>query len=211
MNISTKLKQLYNYKWTVNTSDVEWMQCEHINKTGTMILLQAKIDHLRSTLDTLPQTNGTVTNEQVQSYLESLTITLSTEMKNRKLKLYPETFSTKVSVKEYDTSITTNYQCKMKQIPVNINDATTGHKLQGMSKDVIIVASWPAKSMFKNWEYVVLSRVQTLSGLYLVKSIEINKSFEPSDELKRYIKHAREKETTLLTTRKDAMSKIKWM
>jgi hypothetical protein len=100
----------------------------------------------------------------------------------------------------------------MKQIPADINDATTGHKLQGMSKNVIIVASWPTKSMFKNWEYVVLSCVRTLAGLYLVKPIDINKSFEPSDkQLKRYIKHAKEKETTLLTTRKDAMSKIKWM
>jgi hypothetical protein len=99
----------------------------------------------------------------------------------------------------------------MKQIPANVNDATTGHKLQGMSKDIIIVASWPTKSMFKNWEYVVLSHVQTLSGLYHVKPIDINKSFEPSDELKRYIKHAKEKVTTLLTTRKDAVSMFKWM
>jgi cell fate (sporulation/competence/biofilm development) regulator YmcA (YheA/YmcA/DUF963 family) len=95
--------------WTVNASDVEWVQCEHINKTGTMIKLQAEIDQLRSTLDTLPQTNRTATNEQVQSHLESLTNTLSTKMNNRKFKLDPKTFSTKVSVKEYDTSITTNY------------------------------------------------------------------------------------------------------
>jgi hypothetical protein len=99
----------------------------------------------------------------------------------------------------------------MKQIPANINDATTGHKLQGMSKDVIIVASWPTKSMFRNWEYVVLSHVRTLSGLYLVKPIDINMSFEPSDELKRYIEHTKEKEKMLLTTTKDTMSKIKWM
>ena len=99
----------------------------------------------------------------------------------------------------------------MKQFPANINDATTGHKLQGMSKDVIIVASWPTTSMFRNWECVILSHVQTLSGLYLVNPIDINKSFQPSDELKRYIKHAKEKETTLLTTRNDAISKIKWM
>ena len=47
----------------------------------------------------------------------------------------------------------------MHQIPANSNDATTGHKLQGMSKDVIIVSSWPTGGlslMFKNWEYVVL-------------------------------------------------------
>jgi hypothetical protein len=84
--------------WTVNASDVEWVQCEHINKARTMIQLQAEIDQLRSTHDTLPQTNRTVTNEQIQSHLESLTNTLSTEMNNRKFKLDPETFSTKVSV-----------------------------------------------------------------------------------------------------------------
>ncbi len=59
----------------------------------------------------------------------------------------------------------------MKQILANSNDATTGHKLQGMSKDVIVVTSWPTgglAAMIKNWEYVVLSQVHTLSGLYLV-------------------------------------------
>jgi hypothetical protein len=38
------------------------------------------------------------------------------------------------------------------QIPANSNDATTGHKLQGMSKDAIIVSSWPTgtlAAMFK--------------------------------------------------------------
>jgi hypothetical protein len=48
----------------------------------------------------------------------------------------------------------------MKQIAANSNDATTGHKLQGMSKDVVIVSSWPTgdlAGMFKNWEYAVLS------------------------------------------------------
>jgi hypothetical protein len=207
---SYKWKNYYGRKvWTVNASDVEWVQCEHINKTGTMIQLQAQIDQLRSTLDSLPKTNRTVSDPKLQSYLENLTNTLSTEMNNCKFKLEPESFSTKVSLKEYGTSITTNYQCKMKQIPANINNATTGQKLQGMSKDVIIVASWPTKSMFRNWEYVVLSRVRTLSGHYLLKPIDINKSFKSSDELKRYIKHAKEKETTMLTTRKDAMSKIK--
>ncbi len=48
----------------------------------------------------------------------------------------------------------------MNQISANSNDATMGHKLQGMSKDVIVVISWPTgglAAMFKNWEYVVLS------------------------------------------------------
>jgi hypothetical protein len=55
-------------------------------------------------------------------------------MIDRKFKLEPEPFSTKVHVKKYDT-LTTNigFRCKMKQITANINNATTGHKLQGMS------------------------------------------------------------------------------
>jgi hypothetical protein len=47
--------------------------------------------------------------------------------------------------------------------------------------------------MFKNWEYVVLSRVHTLSGLYLVEPIDMEKSFKPSSELKKYIENARKK------------------
>jgi hypothetical protein len=65
-----------------------------------------------------------------------------------------------------------------------------------MSKDAIIVASWQTASMLRNWEYVVLSHTQTLSGLYLVKPIDIDNSFKPSDKLKKYIKHAKEKEQT---------------
>jgi hypothetical protein len=188
------------------------VECEHINKTGTIIQVEAQIDLLGCTLDSLPKTNRTVTHQKVQSYLESLTSTLSAEMNDSKFKLEPQSFSTKVSVKKYDTSSTNiDFQCKIKQIPDNTNDATTGHKLQGMSKDVIIVASLSAASMFRNREYVVLSHVRTLSGLYLVKPIDIDKSFEPSDKLKKYIKHAKEKETNLLTTRKDAMSQIKWI
>jgi len=130
-------------------------------------------------------------------------------MNNCKFKLEPESFSTKLSLKEFDRS--TKFECRMKQFPANINNATTGHKLQGMSKDVIIVASWPTTSIFRNWEYVVLSRVQTLSGLYLIKPIDIHKSFQPSEELKRYITYAKQKEKSLLTKRKDAISRINWM
>jgi hypothetical protein len=77
----------------------------------------------------------------------------------------------------------------MEQIPANSNDAITGHKLQGMSKDVIVVTSWPTgglAAVFKNWEYIVLSRVCILSGLYLVEPIGMEKLFKPSSELKKY-------------------------
>jgi hypothetical protein len=89
----------------------------------------------------------------------------------------------------------------MKQIPANTNDASTCHKLQGMSTDVIIVTSWPTGGlalMLKNWEYVVLSRVHTLKSLYLVELINMEKSFKPSEQLRSYIEYARKQETILL-------------
>ena len=89
----------------------------------------------------------------------------------------------------------------MHQIPANSNDATTGHKLQGMSKDIIIVSSWPTGGlslMFKNWEYVVLSRVRTLSGLYLVEPIDMDKSFNPSLQLRSYMEIAMQKKRKYL-------------
>jgi hypothetical protein len=42
----------------------------------------------------------------------------------------------------------------MHQLPVNSNIATTGHKLQGMSKLMMVVTEWGS---FPNWIYVVLS------------------------------------------------------
>ncbi len=97
----------------------------------------------------------------------------------------------------------------MKQIPANTNDATTGHKLQGILKNVIIVTSWPTG--FKNQEYVVLLRARTLSGLYLVKPIDMKKSFKPSIQLKKYIEFARMQESNLLKKQEDAMSAITWL
>ncbi len=57
---------------------------------------------------------------------------------------------------------------KITQIPVFNNDGTTGHKLRGMSKDNLIVVDW---SFASNWVYVVLSRVRTLKGLFLLKEL----------------------------------------
>ena len=61
-------------------------------------------------------------------------------------------------------------KCKMTQFLVNSSDAVTGHKLQGMTKDNVIVVSWQKKI---NWVYVVLSRVRTLNGLYLFKRLRL--------------------------------------
>jgi hypothetical protein len=58
------------------------------------------------------------------------------------------------------------------QIPLIRNLATTGHKLQGQTKDAIIVSDYLYAN---NWIYVVLSRVTTRAGLFLQDQISRNK------------------------------------
>jgi hypothetical protein len=96
-------------------------------------------------------------------------------------------------------------QCEHVNIP--------GHMVQLETKDIIILSSWPTgglSPLFKNWEYVVLSRVRTLSGLYLVEPIDMDKSFNPSPQLKSYMKRAMRKEKEILEKRRIAMSQIIW-
>ena len=54
------------------------------------------------------------------------------------------------------------------------------------------MATW-----FKNWEYVVLSRVRKLSGLYLLEAIDLGQSFKPTEELQRYLHIVKMKEKRL--------------
>ena len=67
------------------------------------------------------------------------------------------------------------------QFGVNSNIATTGHKLQGMSKDNIIVTSWNYR--FKNWIYLVLSRVRTRSGLFLLQKLAEDQDYSVDPKL----------------------------
>ena len=91
-----------------------------------------------------------------------------------KFRLYPEKESVKVHLKMFGQVVTIGGM-NATQFPVNSNIATTGHKLQGMTKDNLIVQSW--NYSFENWVYVVLSRVRTLSGLFLCKKLDVTKSF----------------------------------
>jgi hypothetical protein len=208
---SYKWKNYYGKKvWTVNAADVEWVECEHVNKSNVMTQLESQIKELKNELD-LPPKNHKSDSKAIKSKIDELNKKLAKEMNGRVFKLEPEQFTPEVTVKHYHASSKKIvFRCKMMQIPANSNDATTGHKLQGMSKDAIIVSSWPTGSlaaMFKNWEYVVLSRVRTLSGLYLVKPIDMDKSFQPSPQLASYMDKIRKFEKDMLEKRQQAISR----
>ena len=63
---------------------------------------------------------------------------------------------------------------KVIQLPILVNNATTGHKLQGATIDSIFIHCW---SKTKNWPYVVvLSRVTNLNGLFLIQPLPSDRS-----------------------------------
>ncbi len=50
--LSYKCKNYYGRKaWTVNATDVEWVECEHVNKTGLMLHLDTQIHDVTCQLD----------------------------------------------------------------------------------------------------------------------------------------------------------------
>ena len=55
------------------------------------------------------------------------------------------------------------------QIPLVSNNATTGHKLQGSTVKSLYIPSW---SYTTNWPYVAISRVKTLSGLFIGRELD---------------------------------------
>jgi hypothetical protein len=59
-------------------------------------------------------------------------------------------------------------QMKACQLPLLINNATTGHRLQGSGVDSLFVHNW---SYVQNWVYVMLSRVKTRAGLFCRKPL----------------------------------------
>ena len=59
------------------------------------------------------------------------------------------------------------------QLPLLINNATTGHKLQGSGVDNLFVHGWTYKT---NWPYVMLACVTTKDRLFLRRLLDRNLS-----------------------------------
>ena len=71
------------------------------------------------------------------------------------------------------------------------NIATTGHKLQGVSLDNLVVNSWNYSTA--NWVYVVLSRVRKLTGLVLNTLLDKTRNYSPTQELTRWEQDIKER------------------
>mmetsp|Transcript_3217 Transcript_3217/g.4944 ORF Transcript_3217/g.4944 Transcript_3217/m.4944 type:complete len:219 (+) Transcript_3217:1417-2073(+) len=106
--------------------------------------LQSKIDGLKG---------KDILSEAEQKELRKLKALLEKEKEARYFKLKPQTYTAEVSVSicpEVVRDGNTRAPFKFLQFSLNTNDATTGHKLQGMSKDHLIVTSWDGISRWDN-------------------------------------------------------------
>jgi hypothetical protein len=68
----------------------------------------------------------------------------------------------------------------MTHFSVVVNFATTGHKLQGKTLKALFIAQW---STVAGWAYVVLSRVKSISKLFLHEPIPEEISFLPNKKV----------------------------
>ena len=81
---------------------------------------------------------------------------------------------------------------KVLQLDVLSGMACTGHRLQGQTKEALIVVGWTYK--VQNWIYVVLSRVTTMRGIFFMEPIDVRKLKPPSQNLLRHEEEMHEKE-----------------
>ena len=81
----------------------------------------------------------------------------------------------------------------MNRFPVLTNHATTGHKLQGQTKENLFISAW---YYGKNWAYVVLSRVRRLSGLFLRTELDPSHDFSLDPRLVRMLSRMKQKAPT---------------
>ena len=120
--------------------------------------------------------DGTGTLRPVKSVLASDIDYIELKHHNKNIqrstfRLGPQSFTFTAQI----PSLGQNHRCKLTatQLPIVINNATTGHKLQGVSVKSIFVHSWiqPHNEKQKNWNYVVLSRAEIEKGVFARKPL----------------------------------------
>ena len=79
---------------------------------------------------------------------------------------------------------TISFSMGITQLPLIANNATTGHKLQGQTKENLVVSVWSKR---RNWNYVALSRVTTIDGLFLVSPMPHDTDFSVPDDLRQML------------------------
>ena len=207
-NAASHRVKTYNGKkvWTVSIEDVQWITVELMDNTEEIDTLEAKVrDMKQETEEAVKNNESDHTIKTLKENLRILKKELDIMHHGRQFKITPERRNVEVTVRPSRvSSLQDTFKLQMNMMPVNIATACTGHKLQGRSKDSLIVTSWPNfknNVIFQNWEYVVLSRVRTMDGLFLMQPLDKEKNYAPTHELMKYMKRARRAEKRLMRQR----------
>ena len=141
---------------------------------GTQATLQRVVLKEGQSFSTTTVLDDLMSSQQIKSVLASQIKHIVLKHKNKKtnpqvFQLQPEEFifTAGLPVQEIKTTVS----IKATPLPIIVNNATTGHKLQGSTMDTIFVYEWSKK---KNWNYVVLSRVQTKNGFYARRKLPLD-------------------------------------
>jgi len=100
------------------------------------------------------------------------------------------------STKAVECNFNGAYRTKiqMLQLPCVLSLVLTGHKTQGLTTDSIILSGLAPKdkSGVSGWLYVILSRVKTIEGLFLMENIEKNPTkYSARNDVKREMNRLR--------------------
>ena len=118
------------------------------------------------------------------------------------------TFSVLFPIYEQGKEMKLNVSMKINHFPVLINNATTGHKLQGKSLTSLVIAQWSKK---QNWAYVVLSQVKPIQGLSLLSDIPDDIDFSPDKQYLAMMQRLRNQIAAKYSDIRDLMEKLKYL
>ena len=126
---------------TISAKHVEHVEFEQFLESEDIVGLRSAISKIKDELELSQDATESI---ELQTKLEKLQQELKDNKSAQYFKLSPQSSTCVVKVKmdDFATKEEELKHGKMLQLPVNMNDAATGHKLQGMSKDKLIVPAW---------------------------------------------------------------------
>ena len=134
--------------------------------------------------------NGCVIRAVMASQVNNITV----EHENKDI--IPNIFDVVIEDCSFKAAVTLNDETRVvdmkgKQFPIISNSATTGHKLQGYTAKSLVVVDWKYSG---NWAYTVLSRVRTMSGLFLLQPLSLDtEKYEMDSDIEDMLVWFREK------------------
>ena len=116
-----------------------------MDNTEEIDTLEAKVrDMKQETEEAVKNNESEHTIKTLKENLRILKKELDIMHHGRQFKITPERRNVEVTVRPSRvSSLQDTFKLQMNMMPVNIATACTGHKLQGRSKDSLIVTSWP--------------------------------------------------------------------